>query len=128
MIDRGLNKRHIWIIAAAIEQAFECDEPYFQSKWRIFACKVASSTHERRRFDTRGTCAFERQIEEPSVLGRGKPLAAITACFDEVQKDLSPADSRISLGKLSKDRKVSRATCGLQPIAGEPKRPIAAMG
>src|SRR5271165_3870680 len=117
MTEGLLDQCNFRIIAAAVEQAFQSEQPYFRRELRVLGSKIPRGAHEGRRLGRVVPRAHEGDVEEPSVFRRGEPLAAVTPRLDQVQQYLPPVSFRISLDRRTIDRKVSRAGGRLQPIA-----------
>jgi len=88
MVKSLLDRRNCWIIAAAVEQTLQSDQPDFSPNLgcltasRLLDSKIPRGAHESGRLDREVPRARHRDIEETFILRRGEPLAALTPRLD----------------------------------------------
>ena len=84
MTEGLLDQRDFWIIAAAVEQAFQSEQPDFRRELRLLGGEVPRGAHEGRRLGCVVPRAYECDVEEPGILCCSEPLAALTPRHDQV--------------------------------------------
>lgn len=88
-------------IASATEQTLRHVQRYLQGKLGVPFLEIPRGTEQRFRFRFASTGAFQGNVQEFGVLGRGKPFALVSARLNQVQQDLAAVLFRISRGGRS---------------------------
>ena len=79
------------------------EQPNFRREFRLLGSKVARGADESSRLDREVPRTEQRDIEEPCVLRRRKPFAALAPRFDQIEQRLAPVPVWISLDCLTID-------------------------
>ena len=84
MTEGLLDQRNCRIIAAAVEQAFQSEQPNFRREFRLLDSKSPRGAYESGRFGSEVPRTDQRDIDKPGVFRCREPLAALATHLDQV--------------------------------------------